>query len=320
MNSILIVVSKQDISESHIEEIQRLAPEKRVIVSDNPVEFEPMMDEVEIATGWVPREVLSGLKNLRWFQQWGAGADWLLKYPEYLDKNFILTNVSGLHAIPISEHIISLVLALGRDLPKAIQAQSKREWISHRDFKVFELAGKTMVLVGVGAIGERTAEIATSLGMRVLGIRRNPDRPVDGVEGMFAPSQLPEVLPQGDFLVITAPLTSETRGLIGEPELKAMPNSAYIINIGRGGIIDEPALVFALQEGWIAGAGLDVFENEPLPLDSPLWYMDNVIITPHYAGKTPCYAARAIEIFINNLQRYQAGEPLMNLVDKTLGY
>jgi phosphoglycerate dehydrogenase-like enzyme len=320
MNSILVMVSKQDISESHIQEIQRLAPDRNVIVSDNPTEIAPLMDEVEIATGWVPRDVLSGLKNLRWFQQWGAGADWLFKYPEYMEKDFILTNVSGLHAIPISEHIISLVLALGRDLSKAIQAQAKREWTGHEDFKVFELPGKTMVLVGVGAIGERTAEIATSLGMRVFGIRRNPDRPANGVEAIFAPSQLPELLPHADFLVITAPLTSETRGIIGDPELRAMPSSAYIINIGRGGIIDESALVHALKDGWIAGAGLDVFENEPLLPDSPLWDMDNVIITPHYAGKTPYYAARAIEIFINNLQRYQAEEPMVNLVDKALGY
>jgi phosphoglycerate dehydrogenase-like enzyme len=320
MNSILVMVSRQDNLESHIQEIQRLAPERRVVVSDNPKEIDPLMDEVEIATGWVPRDVLSGLKNLRWFQQWGAGADWLLKYPEYIDKDFILTNVSGLHAIPISEHIISLILAFGRDLPKAIHAQANQEWISHEGFKVFELPGKTMVLVGVGAIGGRTAEIATSLGMRVLGIRRNAERPAKGVASMFVPDQLLELLPQADFLVLTAPLTSETRGMIGEPELKSMPNSAYIINIGRGGIIDEPALVHALQEGWIAGAGLDVFENEPLPPDSPLWDMNNVIITPHYAGKTPYYAARAIEIFIKNLQRYQAGEPMMNLVDKDLGY
>jgi phosphoglycerate dehydrogenase-like enzyme len=137
---------------------------------------------------------------------------------------------------------------------------------------------------------------------------------------MVGPEQLLDLLPEADFVVLTVPLTHETGGMIGERELRAMKPTAYIVNIGRGGTIQESALVRALQEGWIAGAGLDVFEVEPLPADSPLWSMENVIITPHYAGATPAYNERALEILLDNLRRYRAGEPLRNVVDKMAGY
>jgi phosphoglycerate dehydrogenase-like enzyme len=243
-----------------------------------------------------------------------------LSHPELVEKRFTLTNASGLHAIPISEHILALILAFARGLPRAIKAQEKHTWLKHTSLDLFELADKTMVLLGVGAIGGRTAIIANALGMRVLGVRKNPELQASGVERMLGPSQLMEVLPTADFLVLTIPLTPVTRGIIGELELRAMKPTAYIVNIGRGGTIQETCLQKALQEGWIAGAGLDVFETEPLPPDSPLWEMDNVILTSHYAGLTPKYAQRGMEIFVDNLRRYQAGDPLNNVVDKKLGY
>jgi len=189
-----------------------------------------------------------------------------------------------------------------------------------QDPPLFELAGKTMVLIGVGAIGARTAEVARALGMRVLGVRRHPQLTVPGIEAMYGPGQLLDVLPEADFCVITVPLTPETKGMIGEPELRAMKSTSYIVNIGRGATIQETVLVRALQEGWIAGAGLDVFETEPLPPDSPLWDMDNVIMTAHYAGLTPHYEERAMAIFVDNLKRYRNREPLRNVVDKKLAY
>jgi len=314
------MLSSERILDSQLEEIQAIAPDAKVVITEDRDEIDSLVDDVEIATGWIPGGFLSRFTNLRWFQQWGAGADWLLKRPEFTEKDFILTNTSGLHAVPISEHILSLMLAFVRDLPRALLAKEQKIWIDHEAFDVIELAGKTMVLIGVGAIGKRTAEIAKAFGMRVLGVRRNPGKSEKCVEKMFEPSQLREVLPQADFLVLTIPLTNETRGIIGEQELKLLPKTAYIINIGRGGTIQEPYLIQALQEGWIAGAGLDVFENEPLAPDSPLWGLDKVILTPHYAGKTPHYAERAIEIFIQNLKRYQSAQPLINVVDKRLGY
>lgn len=320
MDVILIMLPPDQVSDSHLDEIRALAPGKRLLFTEDRHEIEKCAGAIEIASGWVPRDLIYKFENLRWFQQWGAGADWLLHHPELVDHNFILTNASGIHAIPISEHILSFMLAIARDLKRSIRAQEQREWLQHKSEDVFELAGKTLILVGVGAIGERTAAIAKALGMRVLGVRRNPLSPSVGVESMFGPEQLIEVLPQADFVVLTIPLTPETRGMIGEPELKSMKESAYVINIGRGGTIREAHLLRALQEGWIAGAGLDVFETEPLPSDSPFWELDNVIITSHHSGQTPHYSERGLAIFIDNLRRYQAGEPLKNVVDKKLGY
>jgi phosphoglycerate dehydrogenase-like enzyme len=264
--------------------------------------------------------------NLRWVQQWGAGADWLMRYPEIAKLDFVLTNASGVHPIQIAEHIFALLLAFARQLHMAIQAQSKGEWRRPDqggfagDQPFFELYGKTMLLIGVGAIGERTAEVAEAMGMRVIGIRRHAECKLAPASATHGPNALLELLPEADFVVLTVPLTPETEDMIGERELRAMKSTAYIVNIGRGGTIQEEVLIRALQNGWIAGAGLDVFETEPLPSDSPLWGLDNVIITAHYAGLTPNYDERAMSIFLQNLELYQAGKPLRNVVDKTLGY
>jgi phosphoglycerate dehydrogenase-like enzyme len=321
MSILLLDFEPQTFSGEQLARVRAAAPGMRILVTRDRARIEAALDEIEIVAGGFPRDLLSRARNLRWFQQWGAGADWLLRYPGAVELDFVLTNASGVHPIPISEHILAFLLALARGLHRAMRAQVRREWIPQDQHEgLFELAGKTMLLVGVGAIGERTAEVAQALGMRVLGVRRDPSASAPAVEAMFGPDQLLELLPQADFVVLTVPLTHATRGMIGEQELRAMKPTAYIVNIGRGGTIQEDALVQALQEGWIAGAGLDVFETEPLPDDSPLWAMENVIITSHYAGLTPRYHERAMEIFLDNLRRYQAHEPLRNVVDKKLGY
>jgi phosphoglycerate dehydrogenase-like enzyme len=321
MKTILINFEAGVLSEAQLAQIQAAAPDMQLLVTRDRDEIEAVLDEIEIAAAGFPRDLLPRAHNLRWLQQWGAGADWLLRYPEVIELGFVLTNVSGVHTIPISEHILAFLLAFGRGLHHAVRAQVRREWFSYeQQTGIFELVGKTMVLVGVGAIGGRTAEIATALGMRVLGVRRDPTVGATGVEAMYGPDQLLDLLPEADFVVLTIPLTHETQGMIGERELRAMKPTAHIVNIGRGSIIQEDVLIRALQEGWIAGAGLDVFETEPLPEDSPLWGMDNVIVTGHYAGANPYYTERAMAIFLDNLERYRAGEPLRNVVDKRIGY
>ena len=300
--------------------IAALAPDMQLIVTDDPAQIEAVLPEVEIAAGHMTPALLARMPNLRWYQQWGAGADWLMRHPEIAARDFVITNASGVHAIQISEHILALLLAFARRLPQAMRAQLRGEWQREERQDIFELAGKTMLLIGVGAIGERTARLAAALDVRVIGVRRDPTAPAPGIERMIGPERLAEVLPEADFVVLTVPLTPDTRHMIGERELRLMKPTAHIVNIGRGGTIDEAALIRALAEGWIAGAGLDVFEKEPLPPDSPLWRMENVIITAHYAGATPHYNERALAIFLDNLRRYKAGEPLRNVVDKTLGY
>lgn len=317
---LLIMLERTLLPDYELVEIQQIAGNRDVVVTQDVDTVNEIANTVEIAVGWVPRQLIKGFSNLRWFQQWGAGADWLMEYPDLAESDFILTNMSGLHAIPISEHILAYMLSFCRDFPHAMKAQLEGKWIQRQDTNVFELSGKTMILVGVGAIGERTAKIASNLGMQVIGVRRRPEIYVPNVENMRSNRDLVDVLPLGDFVVLTLPLTHETKGMIGQKELRVMKKTAYLINIGRGGTIDEDSLITALQSGWIAGAGLDVFEDEPLPENSPLWGMDNVIITAHYSGMTPHYHERGLSIFKENLKRYIRGEEMMNVVNKEAGY
>jgi phosphoglycerate dehydrogenase-like enzyme len=323
MAVILLGVEPQLLSKEDIARVRETAPGMEVVVTDEREQIERVLDEAEIILalhGY--RDLLTRAPKLRWYQQWGAGADWLMKNPEAVEADFTVTSASGVHAIPISEHILAFLLLFARDLHQALRAQLKGEWRrkSFQQPNVFELAGKTIGLVGLGAIGERTARLAASLGMHVLGVRRHPSKAIPCVERIYGPDRLSVMLPEVDFLVLAIPLTHETEGMIGEREIRMMKPTSYIVNIGRGGTIQQEALIRALREGWIAGAGLDVFETEPLPEDSPLWKMDNVIITSHYAGINPEYKERVMQIFLENLRRYRSGEPLINLIDKNLGY
>jgi phosphoglycerate dehydrogenase-like enzyme len=318
MSTILLGLKPEDLTRDALERIQAIQPAARLVITAERREIETVLDDIEIAAAHFPVQMIPHAPNLRWFQQWGAGTDWLMRYPDIASGDFILTNASGVHSVPISEHILSYLLAFSRGLPGTIRAQQQGKWLE--DVSSFELSGKTMLLVGVGAIGRRTALLASALGMRVIGVRRSPGHDYPGIQQMVSSGELPRYLPEADFVVLTVPLTRETQGMINAAALAKMKPSAYLINIGRGQTVDEPALVFALQNGQIAGAGLDVFVTEPLPPDSPLWKMENVIITPHASGSTPYYNERALNIFIDNLERYTQGKPLKNVVDKKRGY
>lgn len=316
MSVALIMLDPRELDAAQVARVERLLPGWRVAVTRDAAEIAALLPEVEIVAGHVRPELVIGAPRLRWIQLWSAGADWLLHHPEAAQMDFLLTTASGVHAVPISEHIIGTLLMLARRLHHAVRAQARREWWRPGGDGVSELAGKTMLLVGVGAIGARTAMLASALGMRVEGVRGDPSVPADGVAAMYGQGQLAERLPHADVVVLTVPLTAATRGMIGAAELAAMKPSAYLVNIGRGATVDEAALIAALREGQIAGAALDVFEREPLPADSPLWDMEHVIITAHYSGNNPHYNERALAIFEENLRRFGAGERLNNLVDK----
>lgn len=320
MPVLLITLDADEYTPENLDTIRHIAPTMQLVVTKDRDTIAAACPDVEILLGDAPFDLIAQMPNLRWWQQWHAGTDWLLRQPQIAALPFQLTNVSGVHAIPISEHILALMLAFARHIHKAVAAQLRGQWEAAGWEEIFELYGKTVLLIGVGAIGARTAQVCSALGMKVIGVRRNPSISVDGIDEMYGTDRLLELLPRADFVVLTVPHTRETEGLIGPRELRAMRSSAYIINIGRGATIQQDALIEALREGQIAGAGLDVFTPEPLPADSPLWKMKNVIITAHYSGRTPHYDTRAFEIFIDNLQRYLQGQPLRNLVDKTLGY
>jgi phosphoglycerate dehydrogenase-like enzyme len=307
-----------------MEEIRKAAPNAEVVIIQNEDEWQPhradLSSKVGVIVGHRPPAWLKELPNLRWMQLVSAGANWLPDSPDVIQSDLILTNV-GMRAIPIAEHIFALMLTLSRCIQYSVRRQINHNWDKwiHRE-DMTELNGATMGIIGVGKIGEETAKIAKGMNMKVLGLRRHPERAVPHVDKMYGPSGLSELLAESDWVVLTAALTSETKWMIGEAELKAMKKSAHIINVGRGPLIKETDLIKALQEGWITGAGLDVVEQEPHPEDSPLWDMENVVITPHNSGTTPYAVDRFIKLFIDNLKRYQAGEPLMNVLDKRLGY
>ena len=317
----MLCLDEDQVSPQDRRQIATLFPDFQLVISRQPETISQVIVNVEIVGGWFPHDQVLDAPRLKWIQQWSAGADWILKRPEMRQSDVIVTTASGIHAIQITEHIFSFMFAFARSLPVARLIQLEATWINlANNPSVFELFEKKLLVVGVGAIGSRTAAVGKALGMRVIGVRRNPQRSDPSVEQMFGPDQLDQALPEADFVAVVTPLTNETRGMIGSKELDAMKKSAFIINVGRGAVIDEGALILALQKGQIAGAGLDTFEVEPLPDSSPLWRMDNVIITCHYAGFSPRYHERAMVLFLDNLGRYAAGRPLQNVVKANLGY
>jgi phosphoglycerate dehydrogenase-like enzyme len=320
MPTILLNLPTDAVDPVQVAEMESIMHGYKVLVTQDRALIQASLDQVEIAAGGPLGELLERMPHLRWYQQWAAGADWLARYPGAVVADFVLTTASGVHAVPISEHVVALMLAWVRRLNEAVLRQAQREWQAPTGESLGELYESTLLVVGAGAIGERVARLGDALGMRVLAIRHNPDRPVAGAAVVYGPERLLEALPQADFVVLAAPLTAATRGMIGPAELGVMKRSAFLVNIGRGGLIQQDALVRALAEGQIGGAGLDVFDPEPLPADSPLWAMPNVIITAHYSGATPCYHKRAMVIFLDNLRRYRDRQPLRNQVDKPVGY
>jgi phosphoglycerate dehydrogenase-like enzyme len=242
-------------------------------------------------------------------------------FPAMLASPVVMTNSRGMSAASVAEHAFALVLAAVRRMPEVIRAQDARRWIQSNLSGLPTLEGQTLGIVGLGAIGCRVARIGAAVGMRVIGIRRRVDEPSpDGVSEVMTPGDLPRLLEQADIVVLTAPQTAETRGMIGAAELARMKPTAWLINVARGKLVDEPALQAALDARQIAGAALDVFEHEPLDAASPLWAMPNVIVTPHVAGFRGDYWEAATDLFSENLERYLQRRPLLNIVDKCAGY
>jgi phosphoglycerate dehydrogenase-like enzyme len=254
--------------------------------------------------------------KLKWINAPSAGVDRFL-VPDIVASPLILTNSRGIHSVQMGEMAFEMLLMLAKKAPFFFRMKEERKW--HRTVPEI-LRGKALAVLGLGIIGREVARLGKAFGMRVLALDVREIDPDEYVDAHFPPSRLKEVLSQSDYVVVTLPLTPETRNLIGEPELLAMRRTAYLVNIARGGIVDEDALIRALCEERIAGAGLDVFAKEPLPPDSKLWDLPNVIISPHVAGIREDYAVLAMDLFCENLRRYLDGEEMLNVVDKKRGY
>jgi phosphoglycerate dehydrogenase-like enzyme len=262
--------------------------------------------------------------RLRWVHSTAAAVANLLPLDEFAARGIIVTNSRGIQAVPIAEHVMGGLLVLARRFNVMFDAQRDRRWIQNeltRDAWPWSLQGRKMTILGLGTIGQEVARRAHAFGMSVTGIRRRLEQPVPPfVERMVGPDRLHDALPGCDVLVISAPFISGTDGLIGAREIALLNAGAIIINVARGKIVDEAALIAAIQSGHLGGAVLDVFEREPLDRASPLWGLPNVIISPHSAGVRPDHWDEVIDLFSENLRRFQRGEPLLNMVNCDAGY
>jgi len=282
-------------------------PALDVAVARTPAESRRSIGDVEVLlSSFLEPSLLVEADALGWIQALSAGVDTLDVLDHLRERGIYLTSAAGAHAQPIAEQVLGYMLVFARRLDRAFEAQDRGAW---ERYTGGELAGETLGVVGLGAIGRRTAEIASAVGMNVVGTKRDASVDLDVVDRIYPPEGLGEVLVDAGYVLVACPLTEETRGLIGREELGAMRDDAVLVNVARGEIVDQRALVGALQQRTIRGAALDVFETEPLPGDSPLWDLSNAIITPHNAGSTPRLPERIAEIFVGNHDAFADDEP-----------
>jgi phosphoglycerate dehydrogenase-like enzyme len=304
--------------------LARAFPTVRFLAPSDRAEVDRLLPEAEVVLGWAVRpENFERARRLRWIQVPAAGVAPLL-FPALVESEVVLTNGRGVHAVSMAEHTMGVVLAFARKLHLARDAQHQHRWAQREMWTgapaFREVGGGTLGVVGLGAVGSAIASRARAFGLTVIAVRRHPaDDPAPAHE-QWGVDRLPELLGRADWLVLAAPSTAATRGLIGRDQLARMKPGAVLINLGRGALVDEAALIDALQGGRIAGAALDVTEREPLDPKSPLWDMPQVIVTPHVSGLGPRYWDRSMELFSGNLRAFIDGRPLINVVDKRAGY
>ena len=307
----------------YIERLRREFPSHTFLHANDDDEAERLVGPAEAAfSSQITREQLAAAPGLRWIHSPAAGVGGML-FPEMVNGPVAITNSKGMSADTMAEHVLAVTLALFRRLPEALASQQRREWsqdaIGRQGNRM--IAGSRVLVIGMGAIGAAVAQRMAQLGATVTGVRRTSRADaVEGVSWVIGTDGLHAALPDADVIVVCAPHTRDTRGLIGERELRLMSPRAVLVNVSRGQLIDEQALVAALRERRIESAALDVFDQEPLPPDNPLWTLPNVLITPHISGFRLDHWDAATAIFVENLRRYDARRPLLNLVDKSAGY
>jgi phosphoglycerate dehydrogenase-like enzyme len=306
------------------ERIRTDFPKVRVVQLPNYDRVTEEIADAEIFFGWSLRaEQLAQAKKLRWIHSTAAAVHQLM-IPELRDNPIVVTNARDIHGPVVAEHAMALVFALAKRLPSAMRFQQQQVWAQtqlwHQTPPPRELAGATLLVIGLGSIGQGIARSGRAVGMHVIAVREHPQKGTADAHEVHAIPQLDELLPRADFVVIAAPLTEGTRNLFNPQRLAKMRRDSYLINVARGPIVDEPALVEALQSRQIAGAALDVFSAEPLASDSPLWDLENLLITPHSASLSEKMWQRHYALISQNLRRYLGGKPLLNVVDKKKGY
>lgn len=314
------IVVRADLEERYLRQLRERFADTEFVTAPEDAAFAAALPEADAIIGGavLGDEELAAAKRLRWVQVTSAGVEgWLT--PALAEHPLKLTNFSGVAAPNIADHVLAMLYAFARGLPELMERQRRKEW-SDEEPTTFEPAGQTLVILGLGEIGEELAKRASGVGMRVLAMQRHPEEPPEGVDETVKSDELPDLLREADHVALTLPLTEKTKGMIGAQELALLRPSAYLYNIGRGQLIDQDALIAALREGRLAGAGLDVVDPEPLPADSPLWALPNVLITGHHAVATPRLWERGIVLLEDNIDRFLKGEDLRNEVDTKAGY
>ncbi|MGA8312420.1 MAG: D-2-hydroxyacid dehydrogenase [Terriglobales bacterium] len=320
-NTILVLAHP---NEPQLAALEKLRAEANIITGNSVEAFRQAAPDATVIFNWSGSlELLKGVfgvcPNLRWVHSRSAGLDRTL-FPELVERPVPLTNGSGVFSPSLGEFVLGAILYFAKDFRRMVRNQMAGVWEA---FDVMPALGQTVGIVGYGDIGRAVALRVRPLGMKVLGVKRHasPSPAADPlVEQMYSPDRRIEMISRCDYVVAAAPLTPETRGMIAEPEFAAMKPAAVVINVGRGPVIREEALVSALLHGRIKGAALDVFDHEPLPEGHPFYKLENVLLSPHCADHTPDWLDRAMQFFIEQFERFQKGEPLMNVVDKKLGY
>lgn len=308
-----------DIQARHIEAIQQVMPDVEIIQAKDEETLLANGLDCDILLTWglySPVNYCRSADRLKWIHALSAGIDGLA-VPDILHKDIAISSTKGIHGQPMAEHVLGMMLTFSRGFHILRQQQTDRQWRKY--LAADEICGKTAGIIGLGSIGQEIARKCKLMGMKVLAARRNPEQD-ELVDQFYAVNDLGGLLSHSDYVIVTVPATPDTFHLIGENEFRAMKPAACFINVARGTVVDEQALVAALQDKRISGAGLDVFETEPLPADSPLWGMPNVIISPHMSAISPYYMDRAITVFCNNLERFKSGSELCYQVDRTRGY
>lgn len=318
----LLVLDKPN--EPHLRMLERLTQPVKVDIGVEPAFLKtaaPQADVILLASSAPQplRDAWPFAKKARWVHSLWAGVEDFL-FPEFADSPVPLTNARGIYKRSLAEFVMTGILYFAKDIPRMLRQQKAAHW---EKFEVTEAHGHTLGVVGYGEIGRASAALAKSFGMKILAVRRTAatSSQTDGIaDAFFTPQQLREMLAQCDYVVVAAPITPQTRGMIGEAEIAAMKKDAVVINVGRGPVIEEAPLIHALREGRLRGAALDVFNEEPLPKGHLFWQMDNVLLSPHCADRTPGWLEMSTEFFIQNFDRFQKGQPLENIVDKKARY
>ncbi|PKB65104.1 MAG: hypothetical protein BZY82_09660 [SAR202 cluster bacterium Io17-Chloro-G3] len=307
-----------NVSDAQVKRIRSISPDLEVLLPKTPEESEAQLGDTDVILGRFTPEIFRKARSLKWLQTSIAGADFLL-FEEFAQSPIPLVTAKGIVGTHLAEQAWALILGLTRGVGLAVR---NRQWETRRAINSMasELSGKTLGVVGLGGTGIEVAKRALAFDMEVVAIKRTKPSDTTYVSRVWGPEKLYELLEISDVVVLCLPLTKRTRGMFDLEAFRHMRPSSLLINVGRGETVVETALLQALQEGQIAGAGLDVLPTEPLPDNHPLWDMENVIITPHVAGDSPLRSERVVDLFCANLQRYAAGLPLMGLVDKQEGY